>query len=280
MQSKGYASMEYHMTGYRENDLVLLEVSSSAHALAPMRFLWCTQHSLHVHRDGKGWRRATAGYQPAGKVQRSAAAAAVRLRYGSRERSRAAPRSAAPAFLRAWPRLLPGPAALQVKINGEVVDPLATITHRESAYTVGKGLVKRLKELIPKQQFKVRDCSVAARVSVRWRGAGGRGAGACGCLTTRSSCALLCMLWALLWLPALAACFGCLLWQPALVACSGCIAHDRCGGLVHGPPLCPPQVPIQAAIGSRVVASECIPALRKDVLAKCYGGDISRKKKL
>ena len=82
---------------------------------------------------------------------------------------------------------------LDIRINGEDAPPLATIVHRDKAHDIGKIVCKKLKELIPRQQFKV---------------------------------------------------------------------------------------PIQACVGSKPVASEHISALMKDVLAKCYGGDISRKKKL
>ena len=129
---------------------------------------------------------------------------------------------------------------LDVKINGEMVEPLAAIVHRDASYYVGKALVKRLKELIPRQQFRV---PIQAAIGARVVASGAPPPGGMpGPHRAR--------------------------WVSLLLALPRPTVPFPSTESVVLPPRCP------------CLAAESIPAMRKDVLAKCYGGDISRKKKL
>ena len=64
---------------------------------------------------------------------------------------------------------------LEVRINGEPAEPLSVIVHRDAAYRMGKALCLKLKELIPRQMFKV-PIQVSRRVRSRLRGRPRRGA--------------------------------------------------------------------------------------------------------
>jgi translation elongation factor EF-4 len=65
---------------------------------------------------------------------------------------------------------------LEIKINGEPAEPLSVVVHRDAAYRVGKALVSKLKELIPRQMFR---CDAPWRSRARsWQGRAGQGTGA------------------------------------------------------------------------------------------------------
>ncbi len=132
---------------------------------------------------------------------------------------------------------------------GQVADPLASIVHRDAAYRVGRSLVKKLKELIPRQQFRIPiQAAIGSRVIASEAISGApplRGRGRARALPARAVRA-----------------------GPARSKRARFCVFAVSGG-------------VRKAAGSLIELTVLrLAALRKDVLAKCYGGDVSRKKKL
>lgn len=130
---------------------------------------------------------------------------------------------------------------LEIKINGELAPPLSVICHRDNSYRTGKALCSKLKELIPRQMFRVPIQVGYLTLVLAY------------CNVSATSTAIRCDM------PS--STLHCRLSSARLFTIAASLS-------------------LQACIGTKVIASEAIAPYRKDVLAKCYGGDISRKKKL
>jgi hypothetical protein len=189
---------------------------------------------------------------------------------------------------------------LEVRINGEPAEPLSVIVHRDSAYRTGKALCLKLKELIPRQMFKVPIQVRCLKAGVRPGAFAGRGAAPATVRCRKPG-------------PPAGASRGRPLavsrWPPApthpstlphppspprlasaarLLPASRSRPTARCGSRRGAPPAaregpgCPAHRPVPALpppFSPSTPHPAPFPNIQ-DVLAKCYGGDISRKKKL